>query len=111
MGVDWMKTMKGKQSIEFDHPPYLLGWSSVVADKEGKGPLGNRFDQVIEDPLFGEETWEMAEGRFMKQAAMLAIQKAGLSISDIRWSKIPRLLMALKIWICRCLVCSGRVPL
>ena len=85
MGVDWMKTMKGKQSIEFDHPPYLLGWSSVVADKEGKGPLGNRFDQVIEDPLFGEETWEMAEGRFMKQAAMLAIQKAGLSISDIRY--------------------------
>ena len=77
--------MKGKQSVEFDHPPYILGWSSVVAGKEGEGPLGTRFDQVIEDPLFGEETWEMAEGRFMKQAAMLAIQKAGLTTSDIRY--------------------------
>ena len=80
-----MKTIKGKQSVEFDHPPYIVGWASVVADKEGKGPLGNRFDQVIEDPLFGEDTWEKAEGRFMKQAAMLAIQKAGLSTSDIRY--------------------------
>jgi stage V sporulation protein AD len=81
-----MKKMKGKQSIEFEQPPYLLSWASVAAKKEGEGPLGDRFDQVMEDPLFGEKTWEMAEGRFMKQAAMLAISKAQLQKSDIRYA-------------------------
>ena len=74
-----MKVMKGKQSLEFEHPPYLKGWSSVVGEKEGEGPLGQAFDQIIDDPLFGEETWELAEGRFMRQAALLAIQKAEIT--------------------------------
>lgn len=81
-----MKVIKGKQSIEFEKPPYLLSWASVVAQKEGEGPLGDFFDQVIDDPFFGEKTWEMAEGRFMKQAAMLAIQKAGLTKNEIRYA-------------------------
>lgn len=86
MGVDVMKVIKGKQSIEFEQPPYLLSWVSVTAEKEGEGPLGDSFDQVIDDPFFGEDTWEMAEGRFMKQAALLAIQKAGLTKKDIRYA-------------------------
>lgn len=81
-----MKVIKGKQSIEFQEPPYLFSWASVVAQKEGEGPLGDHFDQVIDDPFFGEDTWEMAEGRFMKQAAMLAIQKAGLTKNEIRYA-------------------------
>ena len=81
-----MKVIKGKQSIEFQKPPYLFSWASVVAQKEGEGPLGDHFDQIIDDPFFGEDTWEMAEGRFMKQAAMLAIQKAGLTKNEIRYA-------------------------
>lgn len=81
-----MKIIKGQQSIEFENPPYLLGWASVVGEKEGEGPLGDAFDQIIDDPLFGEKTWEMSEGRFMKQAAMLAIQKAELVNKDIRYA-------------------------
>lgn len=81
-----MKVIKGKQSIEFEQPVYLKGWSCVAAQKEGEGPLGDLIDQIIEDPYFGEDTWEMAEGRFMKQAAMIAIEKAGLSTKDIRYA-------------------------
>lgn len=81
-----MKVIKGKQSIEFQKPPYLFSWASVVAQKEGEGPLGDHFDQIIDDPFFGEDSWEMAEGRFMKQAAMLAIQKAGLTKNEIRYA-------------------------
>ena len=81
-----MKVMKGNQSLEFEHPPYLKGWSSVVGEKEGEGPLGQAFDQIIDDPLFGEETWELAEGRFMRQAALLAIQKAEITKNQVRYA-------------------------
>ncbi len=81
-----MSQMRGKSSIVFEKAPYLLGWSSIVAQKEGEGPLGDLFDEVIEDPFFGEETWEMAEGHFMRQAAMLAIKKAGLAKEEIRYA-------------------------
>ncbi|MDD3747251.1 MAG: stage V sporulation protein AD [Anaerostipes sp.] len=76
---------KGKQSIEFKEPPFLQSWASIVGDKEGEGPLGKEFDQVIEDPYFGEKTWELAEARFMHQTALLAIQKAGITKREIRY--------------------------
>ena len=66
--------------------PYIKGWASVAGQKEGEGPLGNAIDQIIEDPYFGQKSWELAEGRFMKQAAMLAISKARLHTKDIRYA-------------------------
>lgn len=77
---------KGKQSIQFQQAPYLLGWASIVGEKEGEGPLGKEFDQVIDDPYFGEETWELAEAKFMRQASLLAIQKAGITKNEIRYA-------------------------
>ena len=73
-----MTSICGMQSLKFENAPYLKGWASVAGKKEGEGPLGNLIDQIIEDPYFGQESWELAEGRFMKQAAMLAISKADL---------------------------------
>lgn len=70
----------------------ITGFANSVASaaieyqKEGEGPLGNLIDQIIEDPYFGQESWELAEGRFMKQAAMLAISKADLHKKDIRYA-------------------------
>ena len=75
MGVVSMTSICGMQSLKFENAPYLKGWASVAGKKEGEGPLGNLIDQIIEDPYFGQESWELAEGRFMKQAAMLAISK------------------------------------
>ena len=65
---------------------FSKGWASVAGQKEGEGPLGNAIDQIIEDPYFGQKSWELAEGRFMKQAAMLAISKARLHTKDIRYA-------------------------
>lgn len=86
MGVVFVSMIKGAQSIAFDRVPYLKGWASVAGQKEGEGPLGSAIDQIIEDPYFGQKSWELAEGRFMKQAAMLAISKAGLHKKDIRYA-------------------------
>lgn len=81
-----MSQIMGKQSLQFEHPPYILGSASVVGKKEGDGPLGNLFDAVCEDDKFGENTWEESESRMQKEAALLAIGKAGLEVKDIRYA-------------------------
>ena len=75
----------GKQSVLFQSPPYIIATASVAGKKEGEGPLGNLFDVVQEDPLVGKETWEEAESEFILEAAKKAIEKAGLSNTDIRY--------------------------
>ena len=34
-----MGEMKGKASLEFEHPPVIVSAASVVGKKEGEGPL------------------------------------------------------------------------
>ena len=77
--------MKGKQSILFEKPPYVISYSSVAGKKEGEGPLGKYFDVVEEDPMFGCKTWEEAESNLLKQAASMAINEASLTNQDIRY--------------------------
>ena len=66
-----------------EKPVGIEGYAAVVGSKEGKGPLGEYFDDVIEDSHFGMETWEKAESRFQLEAVRTALKKAGLSPDDI----------------------------
>lgn len=75
----------GKQSLAFQNPPVITGYASVVGKKEGEGPLGNYFDIVDDDALFGGDNWEDAESRLQKMTAELAIKKAMLEPKDIRY--------------------------
>ena len=75
----------GKQSISFKNPPYIIAEASLVGKKEGEGPLGPLFDQIIEDPMFGKNTWEEAESELMKLTALKVLMKAGLKNTDIRY--------------------------
>ena len=77
--------MKGKQSVELSVPVYINASASIVGTKEGKGPLGDLFDFIGDDDMFGCETWEEAESSLQKDAAYMAIEKAGLSPKDIRY--------------------------
>lgn len=74
----------GNASISFPEPVFIQSAASIVGEKEGNGPLGGSFDQVSQDAKFGTDTWENAESTMQKEAAFLAIQKAGLSPSEIR---------------------------
>lgn len=75
---------KGNASLCFSRPVYIRSCASIVGKKEGEGPLGDYFDMVCEDPMFGEKTWETAESTMQKDTATLAIGKAGLTPKDIR---------------------------
>lgn len=81
-----MKLQRGSQSLLLDNPVYIRGRASVVGKKEGEGPLGKLFDQVIEDPLFAMNTWEEAESKFLRTAGEMAIKNAGLSSEQIRYA-------------------------
>ena len=73
----------GQHTILLPNRPRILAGVAIAGRKEGQGPLRDDFDQIIDDDLFGEETWEKAESRFQYTAADLAIRKAGLTHGQI----------------------------
>ena len=75
---------KGAASISFNSPIYFESCASIVSQKEGDGPLGNLFDMICEDPMFGCDTWEAAESTLQKEAATLAINRCGLMPEDVQ---------------------------
>lgn len=79
-----MNQMIGRQSVSFQTPVSILSAASVVGQKEGEGPLGNRFDAVEADPMMGCKSWEEAESSFQKKAAMLALEKADMTPKQLR---------------------------
>ena len=77
--------VKGLQSIAFTESPYLVSSASVAGKKEGEGPLGKMFDMVEQENLFGENTWEEAESTMQKEACLLAMGKAHVEASEVRY--------------------------
>lgn len=79
-----MNQKMGLQSIAFEKNVYILSAAAIAGPKEGEGPLGSCFDEVLKDPFAGTDSWEEAESALQHKAATLAISKAGLSEHDIR---------------------------
>ncbi|MEG2231079.1 MAG: stage V sporulation protein AD, partial [Lachnospiraceae bacterium] len=77
--------MQGTQSIQLRHPVYVRESASIVGTKEGEGPLGNLFDMVGSNDLFGCETWEDAESSLQREAVYLALKKAQMKDTEIRY--------------------------
>lgn len=72
----------GKRSILFDEGVYITSSASCAGIKEGEGPLGNSFDEIIKDDLAGTETWEKAESEFLKRVIRTCLKKAGKDERD-----------------------------
>lgn len=69
----------GVQTVKFENPPCILSTSSVVGPKEGEGPLKDYYDLILDDDLFGEDSWEKAESRMSEEAIKRSINKANLT--------------------------------
>lgn len=80
-----MNQKLGKASMKPEKPVYLIESASIVGKKEGEGPLGELFDMVGEDDLFGCETWEEAESNLQKDAVYMALGKAKLRPEDMSY--------------------------
>ena len=66
----------GKQSAMFDKDIYIINTASTVGSKEGQGPLKDYFDVILEDSLFGEDSWEKAESKMVNTNMKLVVNKA-----------------------------------
>ncbi|WIF94333.1 stage V sporulation protein AD [Caminicella sporogenes] len=75
----------GKQTVVFDNPPYIVSTASIVGPKEGEGPLREYFDMILEDDLFGEKSWELAESKMLRETVKMAVQKSEKKIDDIEY--------------------------
>jgi stage V sporulation protein AD len=73
----------GTQTVQFELPPRIISSASIVGDLEGKGPLGEYFNLILEDDTWGEQTWEKAERKMFETSVRMALEKAKLSAQDL----------------------------
>ena len=79
-----MKNKKiGTQTVRLSKPVIITGVGAVVGPKEGEGPLAGLFDKVAEDALYGEDSWEKAESKFVTEALQIAVEKSGRKMEDM----------------------------
>lgn len=78
-----MQKRIGKQTVKLAEPVTILSAASTVGNKEGEGPLGDYFDQIEQDVMMGEDSWEKAESRFVEKNMRLALEKANLAAQDM----------------------------
>ena len=75
---------RGSQTFVYDCAPRIAARTSIAGPKEGKGPLGDEFDVVLEDDLLGMKSWELAEGEMVRQAVEMTAQKANLPLDQVQ---------------------------
>ncbi|MDD2400991.1 MAG: stage V sporulation protein AD [Clostridia bacterium] len=73
----------GKQTFKFSSNPIISSEAAVVGPMEGKGPLGEKYDMVLDNTFAGENTWEKAEQKMMQYSMELALEKKGFLPSDL----------------------------
>ena len=75
---------RGNQTFVFDCAPAIAARASIAGPKEGKGPLGDEFDVVLEDDLLGMKSWELAEGEMVRRAVEMAARRANLPLDQVQ---------------------------
>ena len=80
--ADW-EACGMKQTLLFKNRVAVRARASIVGKKEGAGPLGGRFDVVLDDDLLGQKSWELAESEMLRRAACLCLERGGLDVSAL----------------------------
>ncbi len=73
----------GKRTIIFENEAYISSSACIAGQKEGQGPLGDTFDEIMEDDLLGTETWEKAESALVKKTISKCIEKKSMKLESI----------------------------
>jgi len=73
----------GKQSYGFDQRIYATVAAAICGPKEGQGPFGKYFDNIVTDDTMGECSFDKAERALVEHAVQLALTKADLRESDV----------------------------
>ena len=69
-------------TLHFDSV-YIDECSTVCGPYEKKGPLRRYFDKTYDDLYFGEDSWEKAEIKLVKDAIVMILKKSGYDKKEI----------------------------
>lgn len=73
----------GRFTVQLQRPPRIVSAYTVMGPREGDGPLGEYFDDIVSDYMWNEPTAERSERKYLEKAAEHALKQAGLQPSDI----------------------------
>ena len=73
----------GAQTVRLSQNITIISAASTVGKKEGEGPLGECFDRRVDDAMFGEASWELAESKFVRENMKFAVEKANIEMKDV----------------------------
>lgn len=73
----------GQRTIVFENEVFISSSAAIAGKKEGEGPLGDTFDEILTDDLLGTETWEKAESAMVKKTISKCIEKNKMNLEDI----------------------------
>ena len=62
---------------------YVSSYSTVGGPYEKKGPLGNKLDKTYKDLYMGEDTWEQAEVKLLKDSIEMVLNKGKKNANNI----------------------------
>ena len=62
---------------------YINETSTITGPYEKKGPLNNFFDKSYDDLYFGEDSWEKAEIKLVRDSIHMLLKKNGLKKEEI----------------------------
>ena len=79
-----MGSLIGK-SAEISSSVYLCSYASTVGPKEGDGPLKYSFDEIIEDEMYDEKTWEKAESKMVRNTYTKILSKGCVLPGDVNY--------------------------
>lgn len=82
MNMDKNKRI-GRHTVKLENEVYITAASSTAGRKEGEGPLKGLFDMVLEDDMYGEMSWEMAESKLVRETFIRVANKDGKTAKDI----------------------------
>lgn len=75
----------GSQTVRLLNPPSIISTATIVGPKEGEGPLARYFDKILNDDMFGEDSWEKAESKLTRESVKAALNKAKLNETDMEY--------------------------
>ena len=82
MNMDKNKRI-GRHTVKLESEVYITAASSTAGRKEGEGPLKGLFFIVLEDDMYGEMSWEMAESKLVRETFIRVANKDGKTAKDI----------------------------
>ncbi|WP_313757142.1 stage V sporulation protein AD [Tissierella sp.] len=73
----------GSQTVKFGNPPSIVSTYTIVGPKEGEGPLKDYFDMILEDDMWGQESFEKSEAKIQEETIKAVLSNGNLTNQDI----------------------------